>query len=434
MKFIIDKSDGKDEKHPHFQDLVSSLSIYNQEDDVNKKIPLEAQKDDSDYQFHEKVEFYVNKWMENMEQNILIPAVLTSDLIYSTIDTVENGYDRTLAIKYPNCKHFLTKVEGGIMKGFVNEDAVMLSVSVRTWTDEKGTLHITFVKNKGNHRFVMKHMVNPNLPICEHLCNVKLHKIKDYSTHEARRHHTEANHKVSQSESNKTLSGYVAQYPEFIQMMNWLRQNEVDYNGIIAKESPEAKDWVNIESVSGINNGIGNGHFKRFGMDNMTLALKLVRDICRDITNEKSFKMSALHGHALYFKTWSDPHGKKGTSPTWSSKEDLYDYFIGAWKHLNKTSNDTDDDLFNDKEPSVKLATIAMSGEVKDIPYLMTRVYFRNHQSISMKKIWCKKYNKCFSHSFGIKSDALEFLINKTDNLLKEEVRKFVLESPAYKT
>tara|TARA_B100000242_G_C43015714_1_gene472318 strand:- start:25 stop:1320 length:1296 start_codon:yes stop_codon:yes gene_type:complete len=431
MQYIIDKSDGKDEKHPHFKDLVSSLSIYNQEDDVNKKIPLEAQKDDSDYQFHEKVEFYVKKWIENMEQNILVPAVLTSDLIYSTIDTVENGYDRTLSIKYPNCKHFLTKVEGGMMKGFVNEDAVMLSVSVRTWTDKKGILHITFVKNKGNHRFVMKHMVNPNLPICEHLCNVKLHKIKDYSTHEARRHHTEANHKVGQSESNKTLSGYVAQYPEFIQMMNWLRQNEVDYNGIIAKESPEAKDWINIESVSGINTGIGNGHFKRYGMDNMTLALKLVRDICKNITNEKTFKMSALQGHALYFKTWSDPHGKKGASPTWSSKEDLFDYFIGAWKHLNKTTNDTDDDLFGDKEPSVKLSSIAMSSEVKDIPYLMTRVYFRNHTSISMKKIWCKKYNKCFSHSFGIKSDALDFLINKTDRLLKEEVRKFVLESAA---
>ena len=59
-----------------------------------------------------------------------------------------------------------------------------------------------------------------------------------------------------------------------------------------------------------------------------------------NITKEKSFKMSALVGHALYFKAWSDLHGDMKT-PTWK-KEDLVQYFKGAWKHLNKQNSDTE--------------------------------------------------------------------------------------------
>ena len=42
MQYIIDKSDGKTENHPYFQDLVSSLSVFNNQ----KKTDIELEEGD----------------------------------------------------------------------------------------------------------------------------------------------------------------------------------------------------------------------------------------------------------------------------------------------------------------------------------------------------------------------------------------------------
>ena len=72
-KFIVDKSDGSPEQknHPHYTDLM--LSVYNEQPDASKSIPLEAQKDDSNYDFLKTLESAIDLWLQDPSKKLLIP-------------------------------------------------------------------------------------------------------------------------------------------------------------------------------------------------------------------------------------------------------------------------------------------------------------------------------------------------------------------------
>ena len=267
-------------------------------------------------------------------------------------------------------------------------------------------------------------MVTPN-KIASHLCNVKFHSIEkeSYNEHEANRHHTEANYKVGQNEKNRVHSGYVARVPEIVEMMSWLKSHEIDFDGIFALTNPEAKNWINIRSVSGINNGIGNGSFKRYGKDNMDIAIESCKDIC-DITSEKQFTMTALEGHALWYKTWTESHDEK---PLPLTKDEMKTYLKQVWNTLNPKIDDKKENRVMQwgDSTSFKLKELAMSGDVKDIPYLLCRIYFK--QNISIKSFFKYTRNSPQATGFGSKSPNVDFLLSKTDRLLKNEVRNLIL-------
>ena len=85
MKYIIDKSDGKTENHPYFKDLVSSLSVFNNQ----KKSDIELEEgdtlpDDSDFTFLKNVEDYLKIWIENPTKEILVDCLVPDELNLTT--------------------------------------------------------------------------------------------------------------------------------------------------------------------------------------------------------------------------------------------------------------------------------------------------------------------------------------------------------------
>jgi len=417
MDYIIDVSDGNTKNHPHYKDLVSSSFVYNSQ--PKSSTDIEDLPDDSDYRFYQNVEYYLDEWLQNPNENdFLVDCIVPETYIWSSTSKDEDGYDRVESIDYDGCKRWLRRVENGNPKGFVSEDAGSISISIRFYKDDNNVLHITFVKNKGNHRFTMKKMVNPLMNEIKMISKVKFHPMntsKPLNEHEANRHFTEAEDNKGMGEKNKVMCGYVARIPNYVQMMDWLGEHKVDYNGILAQSDETAKDYVNVESVSGICDGIGNGLFKKYGKDCMDESLKVTRDIANNITKEKTFKMSALRGHALWYRTWTRPHDKSDAVMT---TEQLTKWFHAAYNKKNFTM--PDDEFSEGDKSTFKLKRIAMSGEVKDLPYILCDLYF--DESISLKAYYKKVTGKQIAVGFGHKSKAVHYLLDQTDRLLKGEV------------
>ena len=433
MKYIIDESDGKTENHPYFQDLVSSLSVFNNQ----KKSDIELEEgdalpDDSDFTFIKDVEEYLKIWINNPTKEILVDCSVSEDWIWSSNSSHKDGYDRVKKIDYDACKRWVRTEENSKPKGYVSEDAGSgLSLSIRFYYDDEKVLHIVFVKNKGNHRFTMRKMVNPFKKL-RMKSYVKFHSIqtkKDLHQHEANRHWTEAEENKGQGEKNKVTCAYVAKRPKIVYMMDWLGSHQVDYAGILAQSDDTAKKWVNIESVSGIDAGEGNGYFKKYGKECVEAALKITRDIANNITNEKSFKNSALKAHSIWYRTWTIKHkNKEGKYDKEIMRQDeLTKWFKDAYKKKNANFLCGKDDPFSiEDEAEFKLKRLAMSGEVKDIPYIMANLYF--DQSISLKSYYKKMKGLKNGVGFGAKSPSVLYYLNQTDRLLKDEVRKMIID------
>jgi hypothetical protein len=430
-KYKIISSDGSEEQkyHPHFPDLVSSLSVFNSQPKSNIEIEDDLP-DDSDYSFYQQVEFFVEEWVKNPNKRMSVTCTIPDRFLWSSTSKDEKqGYDRIEKIGYDECKSWLRRNENGKSKGFVSADAGTIYTSTRLHTDSDGVhtdLHIdsdgvlciTFVKSKGNHRYTMKKMVNPDVKDLRILSQVDFWSIDDDQeeiiSKEANRHFSEAQYNKGMGEKNKMVCGYVAKDPNIVAMMDWLGKHEVDYNGILAKSNPMAKNWINIESVSGICNGLGNDYFKKYGEECMNNAIKVTRHIAKEITGEKTFKNSALRGHALWYKTWTQPH--EGVSAL-MTPEQLTDWFIAAYKKKNK---DEKDDFSDGNKSAFKLSKLAMSGEVKDLPYILCNLYF--DESISLKVYYKNKLKKSIAWGFGSKSKAVDYLVSQTDRLLKDVV------------
>ena len=114
MKYIIDKSDGKTENHPYFKDLVSSLSVFNNQ----KKSDIELEEgdtlpDDSDFTFLKNVEDYLKIWIENPTKEILVDCLVPDEYIFSSNSAHKDGYDRVKKIDYDACKRWVRTKENG---------------------------------------------------------------------------------------------------------------------------------------------------------------------------------------------------------------------------------------------------------------------------------------------------------------------------------
>jgi hypothetical protein len=108
----------------------------------------------------------------------------------------------------------------------------------------------------------------------------------DFITIESDAHHSDADDRQSQNETQKFMSGYRAKRKELLDCFNYLKTNEIEYEGIMQLERVEnSKNWPSLTSIMGFNKGQGNGIFKKFGDTNVNAAIGTAKEIVK-ITKE----------------------------------------------------------------------------------------------------------------------------------------------------
>ena len=100
-----------------------------------------------------------------------------------------------------------------------------------------------------------------NGKITEVLMSVRFHKMgltqKEYIKIESERHTTDAGDRSGQNESQKFASSYRAGRKHAVECFNFLKNEKLNYDGIMQLERVEgADDFLNLSSISGLKDGI----------------------------------------------------------------------------------------------------------------------------------------------------------------------------------
>ena len=172
-----------------------------------------------------------------------------------------------------------------------------------------GSCDWQLVKYIGNNRIVKKLIAN-NGEITNVLMSVTFHEQgleqSDYIQIEAERHTTDAGDRSGQNESQKFASSYRSGRKHAVDTFNFLKNEKLNYDGIMQIEGVEgAEDFLNLTSLSGLKEGMGNGFFKRFGEGNVRAAIGTVRKIAK-ITGEKSVGMSPIECLSIMFQCFTE--------------------------------------------------------------------------------------------------------------------------------
>ena len=181
------------------------------------------------------------------------------------------GYDRPITQTMNQSLHLShlrqKDKETSESKGFTNHDCMMLAGLVRIkHCDDK--IEVTITKPEGNGRIVKGLITSKGEDMYfpyqvsfheENLSEKEMHKV------EAKMHHTDAEERSTQNESQKFSSGYNAGVPEYVFCYNFLWELELDFDGVMnAKRKAQGlKPWKQVSSISMINRGENEGMFKK---------------------------------------------------------------------------------------------------------------------------------------------------------------------------
>ena len=257
---------------PLYSDLVNNFQLFhNNFDTETELLKLTDWKDNSDYSHHEHIDDFLKRDFStnDMERTWIVRVPV--DYIYSS-EKSKGGFDRPIWANtkgVDKCKDNLNILNGdGGPKGYKAEDASILSGVLRP-KYVNGILYYQLVKYIGNNRIVKKLLANKG-KVTEVLMEVGFHPTgleqKDYVTIEAERHTTDAGDRSGQNEPQKFASSYRAGRKHAVDCFNFLKNNNLDYDGIMIQENVEgAEDFLTLTSLSGLKEGQGNGFFKRFG-------------------------------------------------------------------------------------------------------------------------------------------------------------------------
>ena len=410
-----------------YDDLVNNFKqfhIHNSESDL---LDFHGKwDDDSDYSDYRTIEDLLeNLTEEDLDRTYVVRCPIS--YIFSSDKGDETaGFDRTLwsvdkkTGRDKNIRN-LTKY-----RGFVAEHCGILSVRLRY--DEK-TNKWQISKNKGNNRLVMKLLANDGHDSTI-LVELRFHKQdmswKEQQRIEAQTHSADAEDRNSQNEDQKFFSSYRAEEEPALECFQFMKKYNLDYNGIMKQEKVATEGRINLTSLKGFKDGITNGYFKKFGHENVVIAVSTISEIARDITKETTVASTSIESFALMFDTFTTKGGKKKDSVPLFTKESLKEFFLEFFREKNRMMEISDKhSRFKQKKPtSYKLNNLANSGAIKNTYYISV-VNFFGDPNLNLHLWFMSDDDKERKYGLGPDSFATNSLIRgcKDPHLIKEAKR-----------
>ena len=350
-----------------YTDLINNYEQFHNEYDESDLLEFQGKwEDDSDYSHFQTIENLLeNLTSDDLERSHIV-SVDISDIFSS--EESRGGCDRPLwSIQHSTAKNQQFKSLNRHMK-YLQDAAQVLSGMLRPHPDGGWVL----VKYIGNNRVAMKLLANAGVST-RVLMSIRFHKpLTDYSKYiaiESELHATDAGERSGQNESQKFISGYRARRDNEVYCFNFLKNNQVNYRSIMKQENVEGcEDWITLKSLQGIKDGRGNGHFKKYGEDNVIHALSTIKKLA-EITGEDVIGATPVEVLALMYSIYT-VHGKReANDPTpMFTVEQLHEYFIKLWSIRQVQS-------FG-KKSELKINDLSWSGGVKDNAYICARTFW----------------------------------------------------------
>jgi hypothetical protein len=350
---------------PLYTDLVNNKQLFDDSFEETELYNLPDYKDTSDYTHYEHIDDFLQKDFsdDDMEKSYVLSVPI--DYIWSS-EKSKGGFDRAKWAnenKIQNISNLNTPNGDGKPKGYNESDAGIMSGLFRPKGDSW-----QLVKYIGNNRIVKKLIAN-NGKITDILMSVRFHEKglsqKDYIKIEAERHTTDAGDRSGQNESQKFASSYRSGRKHAIETFNFLKNNKLNYDDIMQIEGVEgADDFLNLTSLSGIKEGVGNGFFKRFGEENVISAIGTIRKIAL-VTKEKTIGVSPIECISLMFNCFTDYGKKENSTQMMFTKPELQDFFVKYFTKMNDKS-----DMFSGSKGELLLKHLSASGSMKDMVYI----------------------------------------------------------------
>jgi len=463
MKNIIHVTDGVQLNHQNkeYSDLVSNLTIFNQEYKSKKLSELEDLPDNSDYSNYQTLEELIERYDPETFSGKSFVVRVKDNQIWSSCGEY-GGYDRPQHLRNESSDSKARENirepygEEGLPKGFRDEDCGTLNAFIRVKEVVKNSIdealsnaeyECTLVKNMGNSRFWMKKMVSRGNN-CEYLIKVMFHPLslslptdnsenilKKYQRIESDGHYTDADNRAAQNEPQKIVSAYSKGKKEVVECINWLKKHKIEYVisksgvGIMnlqSKSVPEdqkkdwnpKKDWITISSVQGLKDGLGNGLFKKYGTDNLNWTISTCKSICK-ITKEDSFSYSVVNVIALMFRSLTDNHSTPDKrSTTLFTKPQLKEFF----EKYFESNMRADDDFGNEGERYSKLSDLSQSTGLKSWSYIAAAAFWPK-----IRGFYKKSVNKGQGvQAFSDRNPCIEYLVGKSDKILRKDIQRMV--------
>jgi len=409
-----------------FTDLVSNSDIFKKEYDDNALLSLPNWPDNSDYSHYPTLQEVIQDYDPEKDKNKSFVCRVSDKFVFSSCANLD-GYDRPNNVDYKKCHaHLNEKINGNSeVKGFNDEDADVLHGKIRFAIQEDGKILLFLVKNKGNHRFVMKALAHRG-EYTEHLFKLKFHdiySIEDLAKYDAKErdsaraaeeyfkisesdgHFTDAQLRTSQNEVQKFTAGLSARKSDFIECYNFLLENKLNFKptkehrGVmqikkvdVTEGKPEGmEEWINISSIQLLNEGITNGAFKKYGIKNIEYAIKTIQ---RNVqyTKETTILNSVILSIASAYQSFTTDQTKFGNKPgdvapkkvapafTVDDLDKFFDKFIKSKSKLDEF----EDSVF-------KFNSLTMTKNIKNREVIFLKIFFRNlstyHKNINKHSI-----------------------------------------------
>ena len=418
---------------PLYSDLVHNLSLFQKTITEKDILEMPDWHDNSDYSHVITLDKFLEKDFsaEDMEKAHIVSVPI--DAIWSS-EKSKGGFDRpvwTVETGIKKCKDSLNIPNGnGEPKGYKEEDAGILEGIFRPKMKNGKPVWI-LVKYIGNNRILMKQLANKG-KVTNVLMSIRFHKLekegvklkqKDYIQNEAERHTTDAGDRSGQNEQQKFFSSYRAGRKNAEYCFKFLRENLLNYEGIMQQElkSPqkeECENWLSVSSLNGLKDGYGNGFFKKFGYDNVRAAIGTVIEIAKT-TNETVVGSSSIEALSIMFKCFTEYGKTEHAKKPMFDKKQLQDFFVMVFESKNSSANISKfSALEGPKEGNDKwdLKKLSATGGVKDLVYINASLFWP-----LLPNYWGSINNNI--QTFSKDSYAvIEFLKKSNDKNLKKDI------------